>query len=76
MTNAYEPLKHGATRGRYRIGDHELTSGDLIEFIDRTTVQQGRVEYDGDRYVVIVADRHSLPLREIAKARLVSSGRL
>jgi len=43
-----QPLKPGSTHGRYVIGGHELTSGDLIEFADgaqivpRSVLSHGR----------------------------------
>lgn len=48
------------TRGRWQIGDspdaHELTSGDVIEFITNVYIRPGRVEHDERGYIVIPDD--------------------
>ena len=68
-----QPLEPGPTHGRYSIGSHELTCGDLIEFADVLDLVQGRVEHDGKRYIVVTWDRW-LSLNEILVARYL--GRL
>ncbi len=68
------------TAGRYCIGQHELTSGDLIEFTDGFTVLPGRIEHDGMRYMVLTTGREGsarrLPLGELIEARYMGSSRL
>lgn len=59
-----QPLTPGSTHGRYIIGGHELTSGDLIEFADADEIVPGRIEHDGMRYIVMAGDRR-FPLAEL-----------
>ena len=60
-------------RGRWLIGSHELTRGDLIEFADIDRVLLGRIEHDGRRYIVVASGRR-VPLGEIAQAQYRGSG--
>jgi len=66
----------GATYGRYCIGQHELTSGDVIEFADDDRVLSGRIEHDGWRYIVVCGNGRRLPLGELTQAKYVGSGQL
>ncbi len=67
----------GATHGRYCIGTHELTSGDVIEWaaFDGARIR-GRVEHDNYRYIVLYGHGRHVPLAELVEAAYVGSGRL
>jgi len=78
MNSAYHPVtKSPHTQGRFCVGEHELTSGDLIEFPDGDNQPIGRIEHDGVRYVVFVLIANlSYPLVELPEAAYVGRGGL
>jgi hypothetical protein len=83
MTNTYQPVQPSQwTRGRWQIGEHELTSGDVIEFVTNVRARRGRIEHDERGYVVIPDDggdeasRAAVLMVNVREARYIRSGRL
>lgn len=61
--------------GRFCIDNHELTSGDLIEFADGERTVVGRVEHDHTHYIVMCSGgQRQVPLVEIVQARYIGRG--
>jgi hypothetical protein len=72
MSNTYHPVQSSQwTPGRWQVGDHELTSGDVIEVLVGTQSIRGRVEHDGFEYVVIQADGTRRTLAHVSQARYI-----
>lgn len=72
MSNTYRPVQPSQwTPGRWQVGDHELTSGDVIEVLVGAQPIRGRVEHDGREYVVILADGTRRALATIALTRYI-----
>lgn len=82
MSNTYQTVQASQwTRGRWQIGDgpdaHELTSGDMIEFVTNVHARRGRIEHDERGYVVIPDDGAAAVLMvDVREARYIQSGRL
>jgi len=73
--NTYEPLNRSAN-GRYSIGNVELTSGDLIEWLNDDMATIGRVEHSDPIGYCVNAGNDYIPLSELITARYIGSGRL
>jgi hypothetical protein len=78
MSNTFQPLQASEwTAGRWQIGNHELTAGDVIDFTTGAKPQRGRVEHDGRGYVVIPDDgTPAVSLANVRDAQYIRSGRL
>ena len=54
--------------GRYAIGEHELATGDAIEWLENILRRNGTVEYTYAGYFVRT-ESGSIPLRELVQRR-------
>jgi len=54
--------------GRYAIGEHELATGDAIEWLENNLRRNGTVEYTYAGYFVRT-ESGSIPLRELVQRR-------
>lgn len=72
MSNTFQPVQASEwTFGRWQVGGHELTSGDVIEFPSGAATIRARVEHDGREYVAILADGTRRALATMPQARYI-----
>jgi|GEM_PF-3088058 len=65
----YQPIVRSTRmHGRYAIGEHELATGDAIEWLENNLRRNGTVEYTYAGYFVRT-ESGSIPLRELVQRR-------
>ena len=70
MVNPQPITRSTRTYGRYAIGNHELATGDVIEWIEGNVTRSGTVEYTYAGYFVRTT-QGSIALRALVQSKRV-----
>jgi len=73
--NTYEALTRSTT-GRYSVAQVELTSGDVIEWLNDDAPKRGRVEHTDRVGYCVQVEAGYMPLSELTVARYIGRGTL